>query len=455
MALDLFLLNLSMLLAYSFNLGDIRYFGEYRLPFYMVQATLAWVVTYFTFTKQNLYLRDAFRHRIYRICRRIVLFTVVLIVLAFILMREPIARMYILSYISLFLILEVINYWMIYHYMYYRRSRDLYSKHILLVGYNETAGLFRKMIESTPLLGYKFAGYVKYDASSSDTIPPEERPYLIGNTSQLAQVIRDKNIHVVFYIYSFFRDKADIEEQLSVCNQLGIRMYLLSEHRKWLRKGHDVETIGNFYVLNPQCIPLDNLLNRILKRAFDVFFSLAVILCFGWNLLPLIILLIKITSKGPAFFIQERTGLNNIPFRCYKFRSMYVNGDSDKKQATWNDSRITPFGRFLRRWNLDELPQFYNVLCGQMSVVGPRPHMLRHTEEYSDLIKYYKVRHYVKPGITGWAQVNGWRGETDAAWKMEKRVKYDTDYIENWSFLWDIKIIWLTLFGKNARRNAG
>jgi Undecaprenyl-phosphate glucose phosphotransferase len=338
--------------------------------------------------------------------------------------------------------------------MYYRRSRGLYSKRILLVGYDETSGLFRKMIESTPLLGYKFVGYVKYDSHPANTIPREEHSYLLGNASQLAQIIQEKDIHVVFYIDSFFRDKTDIDKQLEICNQLGIRMYLVSEHRRWLRKSHDVETIGNFYILNPQHIPLDNLLNRFVKRTFDIFFSLAVILCFGWNLLPLIILILKITSKGPVFFVQERTGLDNVPFRCYKFRSMYVNQESDKKQATRNDSRITPFGRFLREWNIDELPQFYNVLCGQMSVVGPRPHMLSHTEQYSTLIEYYKVRHYVKPGITGWAQVSGWRGETDAAWKMEKRVKYDMDYIENWSFLWDIKIIWLTLFGKNAWRNA-
>ena len=134
---------------------------------------------------------------------------------------------------------------------------------------------------------------------------------------------------------------------------------------------------------------------------------------------------------------------------------MNVNKDADKKQATANDSRITKIGHFIRRTNIDELPQLFNVFVGQMSVVGPRPHMLAHTEQYSNLIEYYLTRHYVKPGITGWAQINGLRGETNELWKMEKRVEFDKEYIENWTFLWDIKIIWMTIFGKKAFKNAG
>jgi len=133
---------------------------------------------------------------------------------------------------------------------------------------------------------------------------------------------------------------------------------------------------------------------------------------------------------------------------------MCLNNDSDSKQATKNDSRLTSLGRFLRRSNLDELPQFFNVFLGQMSVVGPRPHMLKHTEEYSEIIENYRVRHYIKPGITGWAQVNGYRGITDELWKMEKRVEYDMVYLENWSLWWDIKIIFMTILGNKTQLNA-
>ena len=131
-----------------------------------------------------------------------------------------------------------------------------------------------------------------------------------------------------------------------------------------------------------------------------------------------------------------------------------MSNDADEKQATKNDSRVTPLGSFLRKSNLDEFPQFFNVLIGQMSIVGPRPHMLKHTNQYSELIDYYRVRHYVKPGITGWAQVSGYRGETDELWKMQKRVEYDMNYLENWTFWWDLKIVFLTVFGKNAHKNA-
>lgn len=156
-------------------------------------------------------------------------------------------------------------------------------------------------------------------------------------------------------------------------------------------------------------------------------------------------IVIKLTSPGPVFFKQERTGLRGEPFMCYKFRTMRVNRESDTMQATRNDPRKTKFGNFLRKSNIDELPQFFNVWKGEMSIVGPRPHMIKHTEAYSALIDKYMLRHTIKPGITGWAQVNGYRGQTDELWKMEKRVEYDVWYAENWNFMLDMKIIFLTV----------
>ena len=198
---------------------------------------------------------------------------------------------------------------------------------------------------------------------------------------------------------------------------------------------------------------MDNLLSRVFKRSFDLVIStLSILFLFSW-LFPILTLLIKLSSKGPVFFVQNRTGINNRIFKCVKFRSMKVNRNADLKQATLNDSRITRVGHFLRNTHLDELPQFFNVFIGQMSIVGPRPHMLKHTEIYTGLIKYYLVRHYVKPGITGWAQVSGFCGETDELWQMEKRVEYDMFYIKNWHFFWDIKILWSTVFGNKKPEN--
>ena len=183
-----------------------------------------------------------------------------------------------------------------------------------------------------------------------------------------------------------------------------------------------------------------------MKRCFDIVSSLGFLLTFFPIIFIIIAPIIKLTSKGPIFFKQKRTGENGEEFSCLKFRTMNVNKDADRVQATQNDSRVTPIGAFLRKTNLDETPQFLNVLYGNMSIVGPRPHMLQHTEVYSRLIDKYMVRHYIKPGITGWAQVTGYRGETKDLSEMEGRVKQDVWYIENWTFWLDIKIIFLTAY---------
>jgi len=179
--------------------------------------------------------------------------------------------------------------------------------------------------------------------------------------------------------------------------------------------------------------------NRTLKRLFDILFSLAVIIFILSWLLPILVILIKLESPGPGIFKQERSGRNNKPFWCYKFRSMRVN--NIQSQATKGDLRTTRIGAFMRRTSLDELPQFLNVLFGEMSIVGPRPHMLKHTEEYSLVIDQYMDRHFLKPGITGWAQINGYRGEIKDHEQILGRVEHDIWYIENWTITGDIKII--------------
>jgi putative colanic acid biosynthesis UDP-glucose lipid carrier transferase len=185
--------------------------------------------------------------------------------------------------------------------------------------------------------------------------------------------------------------------------------------------------------------------NRILKRSFDILFSLAVLLfLFPWMVL-IIGSIIKLTSPGPVFFNQKRTGKDGKDFWCFKFRSMKPNRAADTQQAMQDDPRITPIGSFLRRTNLDEFPQFINVLKGDMSVVGPRPHMLKHTEHYSKRIERYMIRHQVRPGITGFAQITGYRGETRELQDMEGRIKRDIWYIQHWSFLLDLKIIIRTI----------
>lgn len=198
-------------------------------------------------------------------------------------------------------------------------------------------------------------------------------------------------------------------------------------------------------IISLRKIPLDDNINRLIKRSFDfIFSSLVLIFVLSW-LTPLIAIIIRLESKGPVFFKQKRNGRNNKEFYCYKYRSMKPNPEADIHQVRKNDKRITGVGRFMRKTSMDELPQFYNVLLGDMSVVGPRPHMVSHTNMYAENIDKFMVRHFVKPGITGLAQVNGYRGEVETENDIKNRVKYDIFYLENWSVLMDIKVILQTI----------
>ncbi len=205
------------------------------------------------------------------------------------------------------------------------------------------------------------------------------------------------------------------------------------------------DRMGDFTILCARNEPLEAIENRFKKRLFDILVSLGVIVFVLSWLYPIIAIIIKLQSPGPVLFKQLRSGRDNKPFWCYKFRSMRVNNESDKRQASLGDDRVTPIGRIIRRTSIDELPQFFNVLLGYMSVIGPRPHMLSHTEQYRKIIDKYMIRHFLKPGISGLAQVNGYRGETKDNGLMEKRVEHDIWYMENWSLMLDIRIVFLTI----------
>lgn len=215
---------------------------------------------------------------------------------------------------------------------------------------------------------------------------------------------------------------------------------------------HKATEVAGVYALDLSCSPLDGV-NHYLKSLEDRLLGV-LIFCLVLPLLALIALGVKLSSRGPILFKQRRHGLDGRPINVYKFRTMKVHSEGGVTQAVKGDPRVTRFGSFLRKTSLDELPQFFNVLQGKMSIVGPRPHAIAHNEQYKDLVESYMKRHKVKPGITGWAQINGYRGETDTVDKMRKRVEYDLFYIENWSIVFDLKIIVLTLFKGFVNKNA-
>ena len=256
---------------------------------------------------------------------------------------------------------------------------------------------------------------------------------------------RNSNISKLLYFYSDL-SKSEVQRVIQLCRNQFIDFEIIPIGVDFFERGIQVEQLAHLPIFRRKTEPLCRMRNKILKRAFDIVFSSMVLLMFSIFVFPFVALAIWLESKGPIFFRQERTGYWNKPFQCLKFRTMHVNNDSDRQQATTGDNRITKVGAFLRKTNLDELPQFWNVLMGDMSVVGPRPHMLKHTEDYSKLIDKYMIRHEVKPGITGWAQVTGWRGPTEELYQMAKRVEQDVNYIENWSIWFDCKCIFLTVF---------
>lgn len=219
----------------------------------------------------------------------------------------------------------------------------------------------------------------------------------------------------------------------------------LPDNKNTFLRNLAVEYYGYIPIIALRTIPLDKEVNKRVKRFFDVVFSMFIIITILSWLTPLIALLIKLESRGPVFFKQKRNGLNYEEFYCYKFRSMHLNPIADLEQVQKNDPRITKIGKFIRKTSIDELPQFFNVLLGDMSVVGPRPHMVSHTEMYAKSVDKFMVRHFIKPGITGLAQTNGFRGEVETEKDIINRVKYDIFYLENWSLLLDIKIIFATV----------
>ena len=445
LVIDLIIMNISILFIFSIysNLNQV-YIPEKIINILLLN--LSEVVTYTAFTKRNLYLHDYFSNRVIRITNRTLIFIIISFILAQLFLPGNFSHLFLLECAALFYIGKLVFYYFLYSYLRFRRSKGFYVHRVFIVGMNDMSVFLRHLLNNNPMLGYEFIGYV------SDK--PEVDEDVMGNMDELVTLVNQHQIDFLFVTHSAYNDLMKSRELLTLCNKIGVRLRFVPENQYWFKNRMNLESVGSLVVFNPQEIPLDDLQARFFKRVFDVFFSSMVILfIFSW-LFPIICALIKLSSKGPVFFRQKRTGINNKTFTCLKFRSMQMNDESDEKQATNGDHRITAIGRFLRKTNVDEFPQFFNVLIGQMSIVGPRPHMLKHTEKYSELIDYYRVRHYVKPGITGWAQVNGYRGETDKLWKMEKRVDYDMSYLENWTFWWDIKIVLLTIFGKNTYKNA-
>ncbi|BDD00005.1 exopolysaccharide biosynthesis polyprenyl glycosylphosphotransferase [Persicobacter psychrovividus] len=312
---------------------------------------------------------------------------------------------------------------------FYRRA-GYNIKNIVLLGDAEVTSDLKQIIFSRADLGFKVKGIFDRE--------------ILADLEKFFDFLIVNEIQEVFCHPGHIEPEV-LERLVEFTDDNIITLKIVPDFRGYIFKGMDVQLYGHVPVLKLKPHPFDNPMNQWLKRAFDIGFSLFFLIFIGAWLFPLMALLIRLESKGPVFFKQPRGGEGNKPFKVWKFRSMRVHDDKKVVQATKGDPRITKIGAFIRKTSIDELPQFINVLKGEMSVVGPRPHAVQHNEEYRPLIEKFNQRHKVKPGITGLAQAKGYRGETETVKMMADRVKMDRFYVENWSFWFDVKIIVMTV----------
>lgn len=331
------------------------------------------------------------------------------------------------------------------------RQADMLTESIVVVGANERAEMITSAIHATKHSNIKILGI--FDDRVQRELPVALRPHILGSTNTLLDYIRSNRVDRVVVSLPWIAT-ARIEALLKKLSTVPVRIDLVPNNVVWRFPAINMERLAGVPVLTIANGRVDEQMG-FLKRLEDIVIS-SILLMLVSPLLMLIALAVKLDSPGPVIFKQRRHGFNNQVFEVYKFRSMTVADSASDvvKQATRNDSRVTRVGRFLRRSSLDELPQLFNVLFGHMSIVGPRPHAVQHNLEFGAIISEYFARHNVKPGITGWAQVNGLRGETDTVEKMHRRVEHDLHYIEHWSLMLDLKILVMTGFAVWTQETA-
>jgi len=310
-------------------------------------------------------------------------------------------------------------------------------RRVVIIGCGANDRTLKEFFKTRTEFGYKLLGTFSNKNISSDGCR--------GSILQSFDFILNNDIDEIYCSLGDLT-KIQIQKFIKFSEENYKILKFIPKANDFLKNDPHVEYYDYIPIVTLRNNPLHNPINKLIKRIFDILFSSVIILTVLSWLTPLLFILIKLESKGPLFFKQIREGLNGKRFNCYKFRSMHINKLQDIIQTTKNDNRITKIGKFIRKTSIDELPQFFNVFIGNMSIVGPRPHMLSQGKRYKEVVNKYAVRHFVKPGITGLAQVKGFRGEIDKKSDIQNRVKFDLFYIENWSFLLDLKIILQTIF---------
>jgi putative colanic acid biosynthesis UDP-glucose lipid carrier transferase len=435
--LDIIVILVAYLIAKKFRYNiDLQYFSY---PFFFLSIVLWFVMSVFSkiyFEKRS----NKFAEEMVQMIYHSILFIVSLSsVLFFLNLNHKFPSKFVLVFANILTFLAILSKYAIRKKIHAYLNKGIFYDHVLLVGSTKAAEEFVDAVKKYYYYGYKCIGYI----DEQDQLK-KECAYL-GNLNDLHTILRTTEIDEVFIALPT-NENEKIQDCIALCDGFNIKVRILPNLSEFTTSSVYINNIGLLPVVNVGDLPLDKKENRILKRSFDIVFSLLFFILLGSFIFPLLAIIIKLSSRGPIFFKQERWGLNNKRITCYKFRSMYkessdIDEEGNYQQAHKNDPRITLIGKILRKTNMDELPQFWNVLKGNMSVVGPRPHPTQLNIESMELVDNYMLRHMVIPGITGLAQVNGCRGETRTTEDMQKRVNFDLYYIQRWNFWLDLQII--------------
>lgn len=448
---DIILLMASYWLAFALTHSFALAFSfPYALKTELLIGALTIFPTFYiappVFLKHMVYGNDILGRSVYTVCLQ----TLFMIAAISLIRRMNVAGEELLIGASFFFCLLYAEQTIVHNILKHSRSKGHNLRYVVLVGHPwNLEDIYHTLNDHS--LGFKILGIF-----TRKELPEDMHLKNLGDRRMVMSYLRQHQEVTDLYMVPDTDYTAETDEIFRYCEDHMIRFYALPVFMEFLTKRMELSHLGSTMLLSVRNEPLQDPVNRGVKRLFDILTS-GVFLFTVFTIVYLIAgIIIKIQSPGPILFKQKRNGLDGKEFYCLKFRSMHVNKDSDRLQATKDDPRKFKFGNLMRKTNIDELPQFINVFKGDMSLVGPRPHMLLHTQEYSRLIRRYMVRHLVKPGITGWAQVQGFRGETKALGQMENRVKADIWYVENWSFGLDLRIMWRTLVNmlKHNEENA-
>ena len=451
--LDILFVVLSYMLAWYLKFKSIFFEGiESKLSFTDYMLALVWIVPLFIllYSAFSLYSPKRVMGRrveISKIVQANSLGLLLILTILFITKQEHFSRQMAFIFYVVNIVLGVIVRLGIHTILRTMRKKGFNQKHILLIGYSQAAKGYIDRIRANPQWGYTVMGILDDNIVSGKEYRGVK---ILGRIANLEVILPENKLDEIAITLGL-SEYSKLERIVAECEKSGVHTKFIPDYMKIIPTKPYTEDLLGLPVINIRYVPLSNTFHSFIKRCIDVVGSLVGIILFSPVML-LVAVLIKTTSKGPLIYKQDRVGLHNKPFKMYKFRSMVVQKEKEEKKCwtTKGDARVTPVGKFIRRTSIDELPQFFNILKGDMSLIGPRPERPFFVEKFKEEIPRYMVKHQVRPGLTGWAQVNGYRGDTS----IMKRIEYDLYYIENWTLGFDIKILFLTFFKGFVNKNA-